>query len=350
MRFFLLIAIGLSCLPGCSATVAPGEIWRSRQNELVWPKPPVLPRIKYLRTLTGPQDFRKPGQTRNMLDWLIGERELSVPLLTPMAVAADGSGIIWVADSSARMVYRFDLSRERVDYYRQVGELELQSPSGVAFDPRLNRLYVADAVLGKVFILGSKGELLGERVLPDGFQRPGGLAVDDAGWLYVADALVGEVFVFDADGRLQRRIGSRSSPDGRFQRPTQIALGPRNELLVVDALRFMIEIQDVSGQLLGTIGQIGDVPGSFARPRGVAVDSAGHVYVADAAFDNIQIFDLTGQLLLYWGGPGSLHGQFNLPAGMFVDDASRIYVADSYNHRVEIYTYLEQATAGGQGR
>ncbi|NJC88747.1 MAG: 6-bladed beta-propeller [Desulfuromonas sp.] len=322
----------------------------SRQTDLVWPKPPVSPRIGYLRTLTGPQDFVKADRRQGFLDWLVGERELTVPLLTPTAVTADGKGRVWVADSSARMVFRFDLSRERIDYFRQVGEDELQSPSGVAFDPRTERLYVADAQLGKVFVLGKKGELLGEIAPPEGFQRPGGLVVDDAGGLYVADALGGEICVFDAAGHLQRRIGSRSTSDGRFQRPTQVALGPRNELLVVDALRFLIEIQDASGRLLGVVGQVGDVPGSFARPRGVAVDSAGHVYVADAAFDNIQIFDLTGQLLLYWGGSGSAHGQFNLPAGLFIDDADRVYVADSYNHRVEVFAYFEQPPAPALGR
>lgn len=340
MRRLLLIALVWICLPGCSATVPAEDLWRPPQDELVWPKPPAVPRIKYLRTLTGPLDFRKPGQTRTMLDWLVGEREQLVSLLTPVAIAADGDGFVWVADSSTRMVHRFDLRKGRVDYFRQLGETELQSPSGLAFDPASGRLYVADALLGKVFILGRKGELLGERMPPGGFKRPGGLAVDEAGGLYVADALGGEVVVFDAQGNLQRRVGSRTTPDGHFQRPTQIALGPRKELLVVDALRFLVEIQDASGQLLGTVGQIGDAPGSFARPRGVAVDSEGHIYIADAAFDNIQIFDMAGQLLLHWGGPGNAHGQFNLPAGVFVDAADRIYVADSYNHRIEIFAYL----------
>jgi DNA-binding beta-propeller fold protein YncE len=350
MRRLLWATLCWSILAGCTAALPKEDVWRSRQAELVWPKPPAPPRIGYLRTLTGPRDFSRTDQTRGLLDWLIGEREQLVPLLTPVAVAADGKGQVWVADSSARMVYHFDLFRERVDYYRQMGSVELQAPSGVAFDPRSGRLYVADAVLGKVFVLGSEGELLGERSPPGGFQRPGGLALDHAGGLYVADALRGGVFVFDAEGRFQRQIGSQMTPDRRFQRPTQVALGPRNELLVIDALRFLIEIQDSSGNLLGAIGQVGDVPGSFARPRGVAIDVEGHVYVADAAFDNIQIFDLTGQLLLHWGGPGSAPGQFNLPAGLFIDEANRLYVADSYNHRVAVFAYLDQVSAVGQGR
>jgi DNA-binding beta-propeller fold protein YncE len=345
MRFLLWFALCCSILSGCTAALPPEDIWRPRQDGLVWPKPPSPPRIKYLRTLIGPQDFVRPDQAAGFLDWLVGARALNVPLLTPMAVAADGASRVWVADSSAGMVFQFDLAKEQIDYFRQVGDLEMQSPSGLAYDPRSERLYVADGMLGKVFVLGEKGALLGERLPPEGFGRPGGLAVDKAGRLYVADALRGEIIIFDADGRVQGRVGSRSSADGRFQRPTQIAFGPQGELLVVDALRFLIEVQGPTGQLLGTIGEVGDGPGTFARPRGIAVDSEGHVYVADAAFDNVQIFNLTGQLLLHWGGAGSAHGQFNLPAGLFMDGANRLYVADSYNHRVEVFAYLGPATA-----
>ena len=350
MRILLRIALCCSILCGCSAVLPPEDVWLPRQDELVWPKPPSPPRIRYLRTLTGPQDFVKPDQTTSLLDWLVGERELTVPLLTPMAVTADGVSKVWVADSSAGMIFQFDLAKERVDYFRQVGDLALQSPSGLAYDPRTERLYVADVMLGKVFVLDEEGQLLGERSLPEGFQRPGGLAIDKAGRLYVADALRGEVIIFDADGRVQGRVGSRSSPDGRFQRPTQLALGPHGELLIVDALRFLIEVQGPTGQLLGTIGEIGDGPGALARPRGIAVDSEGHVYVADAAFDNVQVVDLAGRLLMHWGGAGSAHGQFNLPAGLFMDGADRLYVADSYNHRVEVFAYLGEATAGGKNR
>ena len=350
MRFLVWIALPCVGLLGCSSALPQGDVWRPRQESLVWPKPPDLPRLAYLRTLTGPQDFLKAGQSKTILDWLVGDRELSVPLLTPVAVTADGGGRVWVADSSARMVFRFDLAREKVDYFSQVGEVALQAPSGLAFSPRLEWLFVADAVLGKVFVLGKEGELLGERTPPGGWRRPGGLALDSSGRLFVADALRGDISVFDADGRYLRSIGSRFTLDGRFQRPIQVALGPRDELLVVDALLFHVEIQDASGRLIGTIGQVGDAPGTFARPRGIAVDAEGHVYVADAAFDNIQIFDLTGQLLMHWGGAGTMSGQFNLPAGLFIDSSNRLYVADSYNHRVEIYAYIDQRTASGKSR
>ena len=345
MRHLLLIILCSGLLAGCSATLPQDEVWRPRLDGLFWPPPPDPVRIKYLRTLTGPRDFAKKSEVTAVLDWLLGERELSVPLLTPVAVAADGKGMVWVADSSSKMVYRFDLARERVDYFRQAGNVSLQSPSGVVFDQRTGQLFVADALLGKVFIFDDEGGLLGERIPPDGFQRPGGVALDPAGSLYVADAMRGEVLVFSASGAFQRAIGSSSSADGRFQRPTQVAVGPHGEVVVVDALRFLVEVQDPAGKLLGIVGKIGDVPGSFARPRGVALDSKGHLYVADAAFDNIQIFDLTGQLLMHWGGPGSQHGQFNLPAGVFIDGNDRIYVADSYNHRVEVFAYLDQRTA-----
>lgn len=345
LRLLTCLLAAASVLTACGATVPRQDLWVSRDATLIWPPPPNVPRIGYVRTLTGPQDFAGAEKGRGLWDWLTGAREIRVSLLTPVAVAADGGGRVWVADSSARMVYRFDLAGERVDYIRQVGAKELQAPSGVVFDPRRERLYIADAARRTVYVLGRRNELLGERVPPDGFGRPGGLALDADGRLYVADALRGEIFLFDADGALLRTIGSRATADGRFQRPIQLALGPQGELLVVDALRFLVEIQSAGGELLGTIGQLGDVPGAFARPRGIAVDTEGHVFVADAAFDNIQVFDLAGRLLMYWGGAGKGNGQFNLPAGLFIDDFGRLFVADSYNQRVQVFRYLGGATS-----
>lgn len=342
--FAILVVCGaLLWTGGCGATGGRKIVWQDPAYQLVWPSPPDPARLRYLRALTGPEDFRSEDRSGKMFRWLLGDVENELPLLTPFAVATDSAGIVWVADSGSRMLVRIDLGNEKIDYVQEIAGLRLTSLSGVAVDGRRGRIYLADAVLDHVLVLNSQGRHIGKLMPPQGFKRPAGIAVDqDSGQVYVADVLDGTLVTFDAEGRFIANVGSKTDPSGRFNRPLNVALGPNGEVLVVDSMNFRIEVQSAQGELLKTIGRPGDAPGTFARPKGVAVDRHGHVFVSDAAFDNIQVFDLTGNLLMHFGNAGSGPGQFNLPAGLFFDQDGRLFVADSYNHRVQVFETLVQ--------
>lgn len=337
-RAVLLALAGLVLLAGCGG--GRPIVWQEPGVEKSWPAPPVPPRIRYLRTITGPADFADESRTSSALRWLLGEAEQDWPLLTPYAVAYDDYGCLWVADSGARMLYRFDLERGKVEYIQESKGVRLVTPAGVAVDNRNRRIFVADADLAKVLLFDLEGTLLAQWVPPEGFKRPAGIALDQQGRLYVADVLAGEVVIFDPAGQVVERRGSRINSDGRFNRPIAVAIGPQNELLVNESMAFRIEIHDAEGHLLGTIGKPGDGPGAFARPRGIAVSRNGYVLVSDAAFDNVQLFDLAGRLLMYFGSTGSGPGEFNLPAGLFIDREGRIFAADAYNHRIQVFQLL----------
>lgn len=338
MRRLVFILAGFLALVGCS-TGKP-IVWQEPGIDLVWPVPPDPPRIRYLRSLTGPADFREEGNARGVLNWLLGESEQDWSLLTPYALAYDDFGCLWVADSGARMLYRFDLSRGEIDYIQESNGVRLVTPVGIVADNVNKRVFVADAELASILVFDLKGQLLSRWVPPEGFKRPAGLALDASGRLYAADVLAGHVVIFDPTGKVVERRGSRFNSDGLFNRPIAVAIGPQGELLVNESMAFHIEVQNAQGSLLGTIGRLGDGPGMFARPRGVAVSPQGHVFVSDAAFDNIQVFDLTGQLLMHFGSTGEGAGQFNLPAGLFLSRESRLFVADSYNHRVQVFQFM----------
>ncbi len=342
-KLILLLWLALLCgvnllLGGCGGPQP--FVWREPAVEAVWPPPPDTPRLRYLRSFTGVDDFRSEKKSDSLFRWLLGENREDLPLLTPYAPSVDSRGVLWVADNGARMLYRFDLPRSRVDYIREVGGVRLLSPSGVVTDDAHQRVLVSDTELAKVLVLNPQGELLAQWAPPEGFRRPAGMALDQDGRLYVADVLHRQVFIFDAAGRLLERRGSKLAAGGLFQRPLAVAIGPDGELLILDGGAFRVEVQDARGDLLRTIGKLGDAAGSFARPKGVAVSRQGVVLVTDAAFDNVQLFDLTGQLLMYFGSPGNGVGQFSLPAGLCLDDAGHLFVADSYNHRVQVFEFL----------
>lgn len=334
---FLLISIN-----GCVGASKQPFLWQDETVDLVWPDPPDKPRIRYLRSLTGPLDFKEKNQTAGVLNWLLGERQEELPLLGPFAVAASRSGSVWVADNGARSLYKLDLMSRKINFFKDFAGTRLVSPSGVVVDDEHQRIFLADAGHDRIFVLDFDGNYIESWGPEKGFERPAGLALDSLGRLLVADAMGGTVYVFNLDGTIDSQIKSKVNPGGRFIRPLSVAVGPRGEILILDAMSFRVEVQDAQGELLGTIGQVGDAAGSLARPKGLAVDKEGHVFVSDSAFDNIQVFDMTGKLLMYWGKSGAQPGQFNLPAGLFVDQQGRLFAADSYNHRIQVFQLLSE--------
>lgn len=336
--WILLLPVWL--LSGC---IGPGSVpfvWQDETVDLVWPVAPDPARVRYLRSLSGPEDFQRKAQASGVLSWFLGKSQGDPGLVGPYAVASSRSGVIWVADNVAHLLYRFDLNRRKIDYFQEFAGLSLASPSGVAVDDERKRVYLADAAHQSVFVLDDEGDYIGRWMPPGGFQRPAGLALDAAGRLLVADAAAGLVYIFNADGTFASQVHSKMNPSGRFARPLNVAVGPKGEILVLDAFSFRVEVLDARGELLGTIGELGDAAGYMARPKGLAVDQAGHVFVSDSAFDNIQVFDMTGNLLMFWGGAGRGPGQFNLPAGLSVGPEGRLFVADSYNHRVQAFELI----------
>lgn len=327
-------------LTGCAGAPSQPLTWQDASVDLVWPPAPDQPRVRYLRSLSGPGDFQEQSRTSGMLGWLLGERPKEPSLLNPFAVAVSRSGLVWIADNGLRMLYRIDPGTRKISYFQEFSGLELVSPSGVAVDDERGRVFLADAGHPQIFVLDHKGVPLDRWGPAEGFVRPAGLAVDPSGRLLVADVGRGAVFLFNAEGRVLAQFESKLNPGGRFMRPLSVAFGPAGEVLILDVFAFRIEVQNTQGELLGTIGKLGDAPGYLARPRGLAVDQEGHVFVTDSAFDNVQVFDMTGSLLLYWGGTGGQPGRFNLPAGLFVDQNHRLFVADAYNRRVQVFQLL----------
>jgi len=334
--FFLTLVL----LSGCAGLASRPVAWQDETVDLAWPELPDQPRVRYLRSLSGPDDFKEKSQASVALSWLLGESQEDLPLLSPFAVAVSRSNSVWVADNGARMLYRLDLNRRKVDYFREFSGLLLESPSGIAIDDERQRIFLADAGHKRIFVLDLDGKYLDSWGPEEGFVRPAGMAVDAGGRLLVADALGGVVYVFNVDGTEASQFKSKVNPDGRFSRPLNVAVGPNGEILILDALSFRIEVQNAQGDLLGTIGEIGDAPGHLARPKGLAVDPDGHVFVSDSAFDNIQAFDMAGNLLMFWGSAGEQAGRFSLPGGLFIDYEKRLFVADSYNHRVQVFQLL----------
>ena len=326
-----------------------GKSLAPAQAQVAWPLPPEQPRIRYVTTYRGIDDFKPAKKPSRMMTMLLGAQDPgsqpSDSMVKPYGIAVSSTNQVYVADTAARRVFVFSPNTKTVSFLGENGAGKLAKPVGVAVDDR-GVVFVADATLKRVFGYAADGTLA-IAIGHDGeLANPSGLAVDRANKrVYVADAAKHQIFCYSSeDGSTVRTIGKRGSEPGEFNFPTNLAVDRRGRLYVTDTLNFRVQIFDAAGAFLKTFGALGDEPGRLNRPKGIGVDSEGHIYVVDSSFNNFQIFDEDGQLLLFVGTGGRNPGEFFLPAGLYVDDEDRIYVADQGNSRVQVFQYLPSGT------
>lgn len=344
VQFICVVLLGLVFLPlcGCAAPRLDPAAWQDRRIDLIWPRAPEIPRIRLLRVVNGPEDVivTEKGAVGRLFDFLLGDSNNYVGFYTPHCMAADGNGLVYIADPSLGLVHKYNLASHEVSYIVLAGSKYLRSPVGVVLDSDGN-LYVTDSQLAAVFKFNHEGTFVGELDGKGKFMRPAGIALTSKGDKVIADIQANKVFLFGKDDTFKGELPGPDFP-GAFNMPTYVAVDSADTIYVTDSMNFTVRVFDANGKFVRNIGQIGDTPGSFARPKGVAVDSDRNLYVLDAIFGNFQIFNSKGQLLLYVSQEGGLPGEMMLPSGIFIDRNDRIYIADTFNHRIQVFQYLKE--------
>jgi hypothetical protein len=240
------------------------------------------------------------------------------------------------------------------------------SPIALALDGA-GHLFVADAsnyTIRQMTTDGAVTTLAGNPTLAGGddgtgsvarFNYPTSIAADKAGALYVADAFNHIIRKMTAGGvvtTLAGLAGNPGSDDGtgnaaRFNYPVNVLPDNAGNLYVADGHNHTIRKVTSGGEVttfVGTPGVSGSDDGigsaaQFNQPRAMVLDSVGNLYVIDR--DNCTIRKVTpaGEVTTLAGMPGipgSANGtgsaaQFNYPRSMAMDKAGNLYVADSVN-------------------
>jgi len=258
---------------------------------IVWPKPPEIPRIRFVGVVSKPQDFQiRPGVFRRFFDYLTGKTEM--PMVAPYGVETDSAGRLYVVDTFLRTVHVFDV-KAGAYYSFPSDKANFVSPIDLAIEDTSGNIYVSDSKEGVVKIFKDAGKNFVGRIGKEILERPTGIAVNQkTSELLVVETLSAHVFRFDlADHKLKGKFGGRGRAEGKFNFPSHIFVNKDGIIFVSDSLNFRIQEFTPDGKFLRGFGSAGNSPGHFSRPKGVAVDSDGNIYVVDGLFDNVQIFD-----------------------------------------------------------
>lgn len=329
----------------CAACAAPQHVAKERY---VWPPPPDVARIEWLKAYSSQLDIDK---TPYQLFWAaIAGDDAPRSLIKPVEVKSiPEMSKILVSDISRGEVVVFDLAGHAMrSLYVPDGAPPLQLPLSIAVDRD-----------GSIFVLERRSAsiLVFDRL--EKYQRsislkaisvtsPTSMLVDKKNnHIYVSDAASRKVVVTDMRGILVRSVGSPGNGDGQFNLPVAIALNSSGHLLAADAFNAVVQVFDQEGRLLRKFGRRGDSPGDFQLIKSIAVDSSDNVYVVDGRAHNITIFNDLGELLLVMGGfyasteSGKLApGGFSIPIGIDIDATDKIYVVDQMNTRVQVFQFF----------
>jgi len=335
---YLLITLLMASLLGCVSNRATDDHNKTdnRAIQQLWPAPPASPRIRFEQAFSTADEL---GIGRSFWQWLgdvvFGADETH--MVRPMDIVTIGPQLIYVADPGVKGVHRFDTAEQNYQLIQAADKQPLPSPVALAADKNGN-VYVTDSRLAQLLIIRKGSDHAVPFKLNIELQQPTGLAIADNGDIYLLDTQRHQLLVFNAAGQLQKRIGKRGTGAGEFNFPTHIQL-TANSILITDSLNFRIQRFDRQGNYLSHFGKAGQSSGYLSRPKGISTDRLGHIYVVDALLNTLQLFNPQGQLLMTLGEQGQLPGQFWLPTGIYINQ-QKIYIADSHNRRVQVFRYI----------
>lgn len=233
----------------------------------------------------------------------------------PAAVAVDGSGNVFVADTGNNKVGKYYPNGLLNPSWGLAvkGKVAVTNPVAVAVNSASTTVYIVENSTNTLGIYTGDGNPITQVTTANSiaFLGPQGVAVDKNGVVYVSDTGHQRIV----------QLGSSGTYTSSFSTPASV-LG-----IAVDG---SLNVFGAAGNtvLEFTGGSVSTTIPGFVNPTGVAVDAGNNLYVADTGNHQVEEFTSTGLLqqpaVIFNNG-----GQLVSPKGVVVDSNGNIYVADS---------------------
>jgi uncharacterized protein (TIGR03437 family) len=265
-------------------------------------------------------------------------------LAYPAGIAVDRGGALLIADSGNNRVRRIFSNGTINTILGGSSGTALTTPVAVAVDSQ-GTIYVGDAspVVRAYSINGRWSDAAGG-ALP-GYSGDGGpatraalaavgdLAVDTVARLYIADGmrvrrvdLSGNIATLAGDAYLLAIGDGAAARDATLSHPSAVALDAAGNLTIADT--GTQRIRQVSGGRISTLAGNGiPAASTLNQPMGVAADAAGTVWVADTGNDAIRSIGADRR-------PRVLAVPVRAPRGVCFSHAGVLHIVDTGNGRV----------------
>ena len=228
----------------------------------------------------------------------IASTELKIEDVTPLAVAVDKSGALWVLDKGNRRVVKLD---------------------------------DAGAIIAKI---GSKGSDKGQ------LDDPTDIAIAANNDIYIADRGNNWVQVFNSDGGFVRVI--TKSATGKLEEPIAIALDSQENLYVLDKGRNQISVYSAKSEPLFEFGNDKAGAKNLVKPLAL-MTTYDEVLVLDS--NQVKVFSRKGQYQRAFSAKGSAPGELDEPIAIAAKDSKTFFISERVNKRVQMFTTLYKPAA-----
>lgn len=158
-----------------------------------------------------------------------------------------------------------------------------------------------------------------------------------SGALVISDTGNHRVQIFDGDGKYVRTIGSRGAEPGQFERPCGLAVDDAGEFLyVVDSFNDRVQKLRVSdGSFVASVGGNGKGDGQLSCPDGCCLDD-GELFVSDKMNSRVAVYTVaTMTFARNIGAQGKEPGYLLKPLGVATLNGVLV-VGDNGNDRVDL--------------
>jgi DNA-binding beta-propeller fold protein YncE len=285
----------------------------------------------------------------------------SFTLHSPLGVTTDGSGNIYVADTSAHRIVKFNSDGDPIRVFGHGSDAtqhtngHLYYPAQVAWSKTTNQIYVADSAGQDVQVFTPAGAFVrkwGQQGSADGdVSLPSGIAIDCAGNVYVANAQPpNDVEVFTSTGTFIRRFGDANIDVATGVAVTSYTNGSCNapDVIVADEYYGRLVQFDGAGNYIRDIGTPGHLHLQFDHPDQLAVRTDGsgtHIWAAESG--NFRVQEVTthnaGSTWAYTTQIKKGREPLSSNHGVAVDNKGRILAANTGTS--EVYIYKNRAPA-----
>ena len=222
--------------------------------------------------------------------------EIKTNDISPVSVAVDKSGAVWVLDKKKSRIAKLDES-------------------------------------GNILTsIGSPGRGKGELDDAEDF------AISSTGFIFVADTGNSRVQVFSDKGVFTKEIG-------KLDKPVAIALDPQNGLYVLDKGRSQVSYYSAKGDLLGVFGKRADGSDILVKPVALMA-TRDEVLVLDSS--QVKVFSQKGQYIRSFADDGSGPGELAEPEEITATGDTTFAISERGNKRLQTFATLHKLSAPEQ--
>lgn len=264
------------------------------------------------------------------------------PFMKPKALAANASGLLYVADAGAGHLRELDSKGHTLGTFGRPGSGEGRFRAIEGLAVASETLYVCDSKNRRVSLLALARQTSLPALAPAAaarlqVSRGPGLAADadrlawnPDGSLHALSIARNEVVTYDLTRNATSQIDLKK--DLAVKNPSGLATAPSSGALFISdrGAGRVIKI-DKEGRLLKEFGK-----GEIANPQGLACSTQGILFVANAGHGRLDAFNHQGLFQFSGGEKGSERGQLKTPVSVAWDN-DRLYVSDAGNRKVVVF-------------